>query len=154
MSRYLEHVYDGGEVALVPPHDGEAGEAEQEQGAGHHPLASVRSETGEVSSSDTLLTSPTTAVARAHTFANTDTFPEHRTARAEDKVEIEIEKILLLDRLIQHILDMQMSLARLQKRCPPSVVVWLVVMVTLSPSGRHSAPAGLMVGDTAPHRGY
>ena len=71
MSQYLEHVYDGGEVALVPPHDGEAGEADQQQGAGHHPLASVRSETAAVSSSDTLLTSPTTAVARAHTFANT-----------------------------------------------------------------------------------
>ena len=49
MSRYLEHVYDGGEVALVPPHDGEAGEADQQQGAGHHPLASVRSETAAVS---------------------------------------------------------------------------------------------------------
>ena len=45
----LEDVYDGGEVALVPPHDGEAGEADQQQGAGHHPLASVRSETAAVS---------------------------------------------------------------------------------------------------------
>ena len=45
---HLEDVYDGGEVALVPEH--EAGEAGQEQGAGHHPLASVRSETAEVSS--------------------------------------------------------------------------------------------------------
>ena len=51
MSGYLEDVYDGGEVALVPEHEaGEAGEAGQEQGAGHHPLASVRSETAEVSS--------------------------------------------------------------------------------------------------------
>ena len=51
VSRYLEDVYDGGEVALVPEHEaGEAGEAGQEQGAGHHPLASVRSETAEVSS--------------------------------------------------------------------------------------------------------
>ena len=68
MSRYLEHVYDGGEVALVPPHDGEAGEADQEQGAGHHPLASVRSETAAVSSSDTLLTSRPTAVSDGSHF--------------------------------------------------------------------------------------
>ena len=66
VSRYLEDVYDGGEVALVPEH--EAGEAGQEQGAGHHPLASVRSETAEVSTSDTLLTSPSTAVSEGSHF--------------------------------------------------------------------------------------
>ena len=74
MSRYLEHVYDGGEVALVPPHDGEAGEADQQQGAGHHPLASVRSETGEVSSSDTLLTSRPTAVSEGSHFCTPTLF--------------------------------------------------------------------------------
>ena len=69
VSRYLEDVYDGGEVALVPEHEAaEAGEAGQEQGAGHHPLASVRSETAEVSTSDTLLTPPSTAASEGSDF--------------------------------------------------------------------------------------